>query len=78
MLLASVLAIGAGSIAACGTTDCPAAVGQGESCSTPGLSCFSGFTSCDCIAGHWSCPIDLPVMPPRDMRMPNDLLSQPD
>jgi len=68
MLLASVLAIGAGSFAGCGddAADCPSNVAQGGACSTT-LSCFSGAMTCTCKSGSWSC--DEPA--PRDFAVPD-------
>jgi hypothetical protein len=68
MLLASVLAIGAGSFAGCGDADCPATTSAGESCSSAGLSCFTAGGSCTCNNGRWACTDgDLPMVPPRDL-----------
>jgi hypothetical protein len=68
MLLASVLAIGAGSFAGCGddTADCPASVGQGVACSTT-LTCFSGAMTCACKSGAWDCN----TPGPRDLAVPD-------
>jgi hypothetical protein len=75
MLLASVLAIGAGSFAGCGDTDCPAATSAGTSCSSAGLTCFNGAGTCTCNNGSWSCTHvdDLPAPVPRDMLPARDL-----
>jgi hypothetical protein len=80
MLLASVLAIGAGSFAGCGDTDCPSTASSGAICSTEGLSCFKGEDSCTCQHGAWGCSgmYDLPMAPPRDMQPARDLLSPTD
>ena len=67
MLLASVLAIGASSFAGCGDGDCPATVAAAASCTSNGLTCFNGNTSCTCSGGQWSCPTDLPVAVPHDL-----------
>jgi hypothetical protein len=77
LLLASVLAIGAGSIAGCDdTTDCPAAVAQGTSCTTSGLSCFAGANSCTCTSGLWQCKAaDMAV---QDLATPRDLRPETD
>ena len=65
LLLASVLAIGVGSIAGCDdTTDCPAAVAQGTSCTSSGLTCFAGASQCTCTSGLWQCK-------PGDMAVPD-------
>ena len=70
MLLASVLAIGASSFAACDMADCPSTISGGDSCSAVGLSCSAGGGHCDCLNGHWACTDgDLPMVPPRDMTM---------
>lgn len=69
MLLASVLAIGAGSIAGCGETDCPATVSAQSSCSSEGLSCFAGPASCTCVQGRWACVDDLPLRLTPDLSM---------
>ena len=67
MLLASVLAVGAGSFAGCGTTDCPSSVAQGVSCSTLGLTCGD----CTCTGKDWACSApDFPFPVPRDMAKP--------
>ena len=77
LLLASVLAIGAGSIAGCNDmTDCPAALAPGTTCTTGGLSCFMGASLCTCTGGTWDCEhadMKIPDLAPRDMPAPNDL-----
>ena len=80
MLLASVLAIGAGSFAAgCGNTDCPGSITGTESCSTEGLTCTPpGQETCTCSNGKWLCTDgDLPMPLLRDMSM-RDLASSHD
>jgi hypothetical protein len=73
LLLASMLAIGAGSIAGCDNmTDCPGAVAQGTSCTTAGLTCFAGADQCTCTSGLWQCKApDMAVpdlsSPPHDL-----------
>jgi len=67
MLLASVLAIGAGSLAGCGDTDCPSAITPGDSCSAAGLGCSIGSEYCTCLDGRWACMDDLPDTVIRDM-----------
>ena len=72
LLLASVLAIGAGSFAGCGDTDCPADVTPAGSCSSAGLTCSVSATgSCTCTNGSWSCTEvdDLPAPAPHDLSM---------
>jgi hypothetical protein len=72
MLLASVLAIGAGSFAGCGDTDCPSTAAAASSCSGEGLSCSYGSTeTCTCRSGSWSCveSDDAHFPMPRDMSM---------
>ena len=80
MLLASVLAIGAGSFAGCGDTDCPAETSAGTSCSSAGLTCFNGLGNCTCDNGSWVCTHadDLPFPVPRDMTPARDLLPATD
>lgn len=77
LLLASVLAIGAGSIAGCNDmTDCPEAVAQGTSCTASGLSCFAGANTCTCTGGSWSCKLGdlaVPDLSARDMTVLVDL-----
>ncbi|MGZ3440815.1 MAG: hypothetical protein ACXVDD_14930 [Polyangia bacterium] len=77
LLLASVLAIGAGSIAGCGDmADCPAAVAQGTSCTSNGLSCFQGADTCTCSGGAWSCKLGdaaVPDLAAHDLRVVHDL-----
>lgn len=70
MLLASVLAIGAGSFAGCGDmADCPGSITGGDSCSAAGLSCSSGSFYCTCMSGLWACVDDLPPPIVHDMAM---------
>ena len=78
MLLASVLAIGAGSFAGCGNTDCPSTFTQGASCSSEGLSCTTSAESCACSGGHWVCAIDFGPEPIPDMAKPHDLANPSD
>ena len=55
VLLASVLAIGA-QLAGCGDmADCPGAVADHATCTSAGLSCFSGPNTCTCTGGQWQC-----------------------
>ena len=67
MLLASVLAIGAGSFAGCGddAADCPGTVAAGASCTTSGLACYAGSKLCVCTSHVWDCGL------PVDMRVPD-------
>ena len=72
-LLASVLAIvAAGAVAGCDdTTDCPATVSAGGSCSSTGLSCFAGAMQCTCTNGTWQCKapdMSVPDLSMHDMR----------
>lgn len=70
MLLASVLAIGAGSFAGCGDmADCPGAIAGGSSCSAEGLSCSSSGFNCTCVSGLWACVDDLPFPIVHDLAM---------
>lgn len=69
MLLASVLAVGAASFAACDMADCPSSFSSGESCSAEGLSCAAAGEQCNCLNGKWVCAADLPDVLPRDMSM---------
>jgi hypothetical protein len=58
MLLASVLALGAGLLAGCGdaAADCPDSVVQGESCSVgAGLHCENATQTCSCESNVWQC-----------------------
>src|SRR4051794_23105209 len=75
-LFASVLAIVAGSVAGCDdTTDCPAAVSAGGSCTTAGLSCFAGAMQCTCTNGTRACKtpdMSVPHLAMHDMRPPID------
>jgi hypothetical protein len=79
MLLASVLAIGAAAFASCGDTDCPSTgVTPLGSCSSAGLTCLDGESTCKCVDGKWQCAeFDLP-MSIRDMSMPRDLTPESD
>ena len=76
MLLASVLAIGASSFAGCNDADCPSTFSSDEACSSEGLQCFSGASSCDCINGVWSCITDTPIighdMARHDLSLPDE------
>ncbi len=71
-LFASVLAIVAGSVAGCDdTTDCPATVSAGASCTASGLSCSTGAMQCTCTGGSWSCKMPdmaVPDLATHDMR----------
>jgi hypothetical protein len=82
LLLASVLAIGAGSIAGCDDmADCPSAVAQGTSCSSSGLSCFAGANTCTCTGGLWQCKagdMAVPDLSVRDMRLLVDVFPHGD
>ena len=79
MLLASVLAVGAGSIAGCNDmTDCPAAVPAGTSCTTSGLTCFSGADTCVCTGGVWDCGLHPRDMSVPDLARPRDLTPETD
>jgi hypothetical protein len=73
LLLASLIAAG---IAGCDdTTDCPAAVAQGTSCTAAGLTCFSGANQCSCSGGQWQCKapdMTVPDLSVRDMTPPSD------
>ena len=72
LALASLLAIGVG----CDdTTDCPAAVAQGTTCSSSGLSCFTGASQCTCTGGLWQCTapdMKIPDLAVRDLTTPID------
>jgi hypothetical protein len=78
MLLASVLAIGAGSFAGCGDmADCPSTFSAGGSCSAAGLSCSSSSITCTCTGSVWACNNDLPFpivhdLSMRDLANPSD------
>jgi hypothetical protein len=71
MLLASVLAIGAGCFAGCGDSDCPSAFAGATSCSGDGLVCGNAGVTCTCHDGQWDCVEgDLPMVV-RDMTRPD-------
>jgi hypothetical protein len=58
MLTMMMLLVGALAAGCDDTTDCPAAVAQGISCTTAGLSCFAGANACTCTGGlspRWEC-----------------------
>jgi len=74
MMLASVLAVGAGIFAGCGDTDCPEDIANQPSCSSAGLTCTTSTATCKCDGTSWSCEIggDMPISI-RDMTPPRDL-----
>ena len=70
MLLASVLAIGAGSFAGCGDTDCPATMSAGTSCIVGGAHLLrrpNGNCTCNDGAVELHDVGHLPAAPPHDM-----------
>ncbi len=74
LLIASLLAVAALGVAGCDdTTDCPAAVAQGTSCTSAGLSCFAGADQCTCTSGLWQCQapdMKVPDLAVHDMTPP--------
>ena len=74
MLLASVLAVGAGSLAGCGDS-CPSQFSG--YCSTEGLTCTASGLTCTCTTGDWSCN-ETNYPPVRDLSAAVHDLSMPD